>query len=108
MDHQSGRRESRNPSDRQVGNHQPRAKINSLAQEPLALSFVGRSVTSDGREGESLRVRLVEGVEKWMDGKYLVFPLVYLVRGVEKWEGGKLFYLVGEKKRMMKNIIYIN
>ena len=47
-------------------------------------------------------------MEKWEDGKYLVFPLVYLVRGVEKWEGGKLFYLVGEKKRMMENIIYIN
>ena len=47
-------------------------------------------------------------MEKWEDGKYLVFPLVCLVGGVEKWEGGKLFYLVGEKKRMMENIIYIN
>ena len=49
-----------------------------------------------------------ERMEKWEDGKYLVFPLVCLVGGVEKWEGGKLFYLVEEKKRMMKNIIYIN
>ena len=44
-------------------------------------------------------------MEKWNDGKYLVFPLVCLVGGVEKWKGGKLFYLVGDKKRMMKNII---
>ena len=57
---------------------------------------------------------MVEGVEKWEHGKlwedrkYLVFPLVYLVGGVEKWEGGKLFYLVGERKGMMENIIYIN
>ena len=47
-------------------------------------------------------------MEKWEDGKYLVFPLVCLVGGMEKWEVGKLFYLVGEKKRMMENIIYIN
>ena len=56
----------------------------------------------------SLRVRLVGGVEKWKDGKYLVFPLVCLVGEVEKWEGGKLFCLVGQKKGMMENIIYIN
>ena len=49
-----------------------------------------------------------ERIEKWGDGKYLVFRLVCLVGGVEKWEGGKLFYLVGEKKRRMKNVIYIN
>ena len=47
-------------------------------------------------------------MEKWEDEKYLVFLLVRLVGGVEKWKGGKLFYLVGEKKRMMENIIYIN
>ena len=47
-------------------------------------------------------------MKKWEDEKYLVFSLVCLVGGVEKWEGGKLYYLVGEKKRMMKNIIYIN
>ena len=47
-------------------------------------------------------------MKKWEDGKYLIFPLVCLVGGVEKWEGGKLFYLIGEKKRMMENIIYIN
>ena len=61
-----------------------------------------------------LRVRLDGGVEKWEegklweDGKYLVFPLVCLVGGMEKWEGGKFFYLVGEKKRRMENVIYIN
>ena len=58
-------------------------------------------------------------MEKWEDGKYLVFPLVCLVGGVEKWEGGKLFCLekweggklfclVGEKNGRMKNVIYIN
>ena len=47
-------------------------------------------------------------MEKWEDEKYLVFPLVCLVGGEEKWEGEKLFYLVGEKKGMMKNVIYIN
>ena len=58
--------------------------------------------------GATLRVRLDGGVEKWEDGKYLVFPLVCLVGGVEKWEGGKLFCLVGEKKGRMENVIYIN
>ena len=57
---------------------------------------------------KSFRVRLVGGVEKWEDRKYLVFPHVCLVGGVEKWEGGKLFCLVGEEKEMMKNVIYIN
>ena len=47
-------------------------------------------------------------MEKWENGKYLVFPLVCLVGGVEKWENGKLFCLVGYKKGMMKNVIYIN
>ena len=47
-------------------------------------------------------------IEKWEDGKYLVFPLVCLVGGVKKWEGGKLFCLVGEKNERMKNLIYIN
>ena len=37
-------------------------------------------------------------IEKWEDGKYLVFPLMCLVGGVKKWEGRKLFYLAGEKK----------
>ena len=36
-------------------------------------------------------------MEKWENGKYLVFPLVCLVGGVEKWENGKLFCLVREK-----------
>ena len=55
----------------------------------------------------SLRVRLV-GVEKWKDGKYLVFPRVSLVGGMEKWEGGKLFCLVEKKSRRIKNVVYIN
>ena len=54
------------------------------------------------------RVRLVGGVKKWDDRKYLVFPLVCLVGGIEKWEGGKLFCFVGEKNGRMKNVIYIN
>ena len=47
-------------------------------------------------------------MEKWENGKYLVFPLVCLVESEEKWEGGKLFYLIGEKNGRMKNVIYIN
>ena len=47
-------------------------------------------------------------MEKWEDGKYLVFPLMCLIGGVEKWEGGKLFYFVGEKNGRMENVIYIN
>ena len=30
-------------------------------------------------------------MEKWEDGKYLVFSLVCLVGGVENWECGKLW-----------------
>ena len=56
----------------------------------------------------ALRVRLVEGVEKWEDRKYLIFPHVCLVGEVEKEEGGKLFCLVGEKKGRMENVVYIN
>ena len=47
-------------------------------------------------------------MEKWEDEKYLVFSLVCLVGGVENWEDGKFFCLVGEKKRRMENVIYIN
>ena len=43
-------------------------------------------------------------MEKWEDGKYLVFSCVCLVGGMEKWEGGKLFCLV-EKKSGYKLII---
>ena len=46
-------------------------------------------------------------MEKWEYGKYLVFPLMCLVEGVEKWEDGKLFCLVGEKKGRMENVIYV-
>ena len=63
--------------------------------------------------------KISERMEKWEDGKDLVFPHVCLVGGVEKWEGGKLFCLekweggklfclVGEKNGRMKNVIYIN
>ena len=56
-------------------------------------------------------------MEEWKSGRMencgrmkniIVFPLMCLVGGVEKWEGGKLFCLIGEKNRRMKNIIYIN
>ena len=58
--------------------------------------------------GKTLRLRLDGGVEKWEDGKYLVFPLMCLVGGVEKWDGGKFFCLVGEKNGRMENVIYVN
>ena len=54
------------------------------------------------------RVEKWEDGKLWEDGKYLVFPLVCLVGGVENWDDEKLFCLVGEKKRRMKNVIYIN
>ena len=47
-------------------------------------------------------------MEKWEDGKYLVFPLMCLVRRAEKWEARKIFCLVGERKGRMENVIYIN
>ena len=47
-------------------------------------------------------------MEKWENGKYLVFPLMCLVGGVEKCEDEKLFCLVGEKNGRMENVIYIN
>ena len=51
---------------------------------------------------------MVEGVEKWDNRTYLVFPCVCLVRGMEKWEGGKLFCLVEKKSGKIENIVYIN
>ena len=50
-------------------------------------------------EWKSERMENCGRMEKWEDGKYLVFPFICLVGGVEKWEDEKLFYLVGEKKR---------
>ena len=51
-------------------------------------------------------------VEEWkiMRGwKIFSFPsCVFGFGGVEKWEGGKLFCLIEEKNRRMKNVIYIN
>ena len=51
---------------------------------------------------------MVKGVKKWEDGKDLVFPYVCLVGEMKKWEGGKLFYLVGEKRGRIENVVYIN
>ena len=56
----------------------------------------------------TLRVHLVEGVEKWEDGKYLVFTRVCLVGKMEKWEYGKLFYLVEKKSGKIEKVVYIN
>ena len=47
-------------------------------------------------------------MEKWEDRKDLVFSHMCLAGGVEKWEGRKLFCLVGEKKKRMENVVYIN
>ena len=59
-------------------------------------------------EWKSGRMENCGKMEKWEDEKYLVFPLMCLVGGAEKWEGGKFFCLVGERKEMMENLIYIN
>ena len=48
-------------------------------------------------EWKSGRMEICERMEKWEDGKYLVFPHVCLVGGMEKWEDGKLFCLVEKK-----------
>ena len=47
--------------------------------------------------GKTLRLRLDGGVEKWEDGKYLVFPLMCLVGGVEKWEVENFFVWLERK-----------
>ena len=47
-------------------------------------------------------------MEKWNDGKYLVFPRVCLVGEMEKWEDEKLFYLVEKKSGRIKKVVYIN
>ena len=49
-----------------------------------------------------------ERIEKWGDGKYLVFPRVCLIGGMEKWEDGKLFCLVKKKSEKIEKVIYIN
>ena len=48
------------------------------------------------------------GEKYWEDEKYLILFFMCLVGGMKKLEGGKFFCLVGEKKRRMKNVIYIN
>ena len=60
------------------------------------------------KEWKSGRMENCRRMEKWEDGKYLVFPLVCLVGGMEKLKGGKLFCLVEEKNGRIKNVIYIN
>ena len=49
-----------------------------------------------------------EGVKKWEDRKYLIFPRVCLVGRMEKWKGGKLFCLVEKESGTIENIVYIN
>ena len=59
-------------------------------------------------EWKSGRMENCGRMEKWKDGKYLVFPLMCSVGGVKKWEDGKLLCSVEEKKGRIENIIYIN
>ena len=59
-------------------------------------------------EWKSGRMENCGKIEKWENGKYLVFPLMCLVRRAEKWEARKIFCLVGERKGRMENVIYIN
>ena len=60
------------------------------------------------RGWKSGRMENCERMEKWKDGKYLVFPRVCLVGEMEKWEDGKLFYLVEKKSGMIEKVVYIN
>ena len=59
-------------------------------------------------EWKSRRMENCGRMEKWNDGKYLVFPRVCLVGEMEKWEDGKLFYLVEKKSGRIKKVVYIN
>ena len=54
------------------------------------------------------KIRLAGGVEKWEDGKYLVFTRVCLVGGMKKWKDGKLFCLVEKKSGSIEKVVYIN
>ena len=76
---------------------------NHIVVDPLCLLGSVRL-----EEWKSGKMEKCGRIEKWEDGKYLVFPLVCSVEGVEKWEGGKFFCFVGEKKGRMENVIYIN
>ena len=58
--------------------------------------------------GNSFRICLDGEVEKWEDGKYLVFLFVCLVGVVEKWDDENSFVWLKKKRGMMKNVIYIN
>ena len=49
-----------------------------------------------------------EMMEKWEDGKYLVFPRMCLVGGMKKWKDGKLFCLVEKKSGRIEKVVYIN
>ena len=59
-------------------------------------------------EWKSGRVENCERMERWEDGKYLVFPHVCLVGMMEKWEHGKLFCLVKKKSGNIEKVVYIN
>ena len=59
-------------------------------------------------EWKSERMENCGKMEKWEDGKYLVFLRVCLVGGMEKWEDGKLFYLVEKKSERIEKVVYIN
>ena len=59
-------------------------------------------------EWKSGRMENCERMEKWEDGKYLVFPRVCLVGGMEKWEDEKLFCLVEKKSGRIEKVVYIN
>ena len=57
----------------------------------------------------SVGSRCALGHEKlWEYEKYLIFFFMCLVGGMKKLEDEKFFCLVGEKKRRMENVIYIN
>ena len=59
-------------------------------------------------EWKSGRIENGEMMEKWKDGKDLVFSRMCLVGRVEKWKDGKLFYLVEKKSERIENKICVN
>ena len=53
-------------------------------------------------------VRLVGGMKKWKNKKYINFPHLCLVGRAKKWRYEKLFYLVEKRNEMIENRVCIN
>ena len=77
-----------------------------VAKDLVQERFVSWSVWLE--QWKSGKMKNCERMEKWENGKYLVFSRVCLVGGMKKWEDGKLFCLVKKKSGRIEKVIYIN